>query len=248
MSETADTPPQAATPPQDLTAQYASLLASGERVLMVRRRHWLTFIAAGKWFVYALVAAVIAGALDASVPNGGISGPVSTVLGWAATAFLLVGLIGIGWYVVVWRVERYIVTTRRVIETGGVFNKWSRDTSLEMITDMIVDHPLLGRIFGYGDIELLTAAEQGTNKIQFLPDADGFKKELLDAKHEHELEVSTGRVDQPDPEPAPAPAEPAHAPAEEVDASLTRLADMRDRGLITQDEFDAKKKELLDRI
>jgi hypothetical protein len=120
-----------------------------------------------------------------------------------------------------------------------------------MITDMIVDHPLLGRIFGYGDIELLTAAEQGTNRIQFLPDADGFKKELLDAKHEHEIEISTGRAVQAAseaPAPAPAPAEPAHVSAEEVDASLTRLADMRDRGLITQDEFDAKKKELLDRI
>jgi uncharacterized membrane protein YdbT with pleckstrin-like domain len=251
MSETAGTPPQAAAPPPDLTAQYASLLASGERVLVVRRRHWLTFIAAGKWFAYALLAAIISGALDASIPNGGISGPVSTILGWATTAFLIVGVLGIGWYIVVWRVERYIVTTRRVIETGGVFNKWSRDTSLDMITDMIVDHPLLGRIFGYGDIELLTAAEQGTNKIQFLPHADDFKKELLDAKHEHELELSGARATQaaaPDPEPASAAAEPAHVSAEEVDASLTRLADMRDRGLITQDEFDAKKKELLDRI
>jgi hypothetical protein len=36
--------------------------------------------------------------------------------------------------------------------------------------------------------------------------------------------------------------------AEEVDASLSRLADMRDRGLITQAEFDEKKKELLDRL
>ena len=247
MSEPAEAPSQAAPPPPDLTEQYASLLASGERVLVVRRRHWLTFIAAGRWFVYALIAAIVAGALDAEIPNGGISGPLSTVLGWAATAFVVVGLAGVAWYVVVWRVERYIVTTRRVIETGGVFNKWSRDTSLEMITDMIVDHPLLGRIFGYGDIELLTAAEQGTNKIQFLPDADGFKKELLDAKHEHELELSTGRAAVAA-APAPTPAEPAHASAEEVDASLTKLADMRDRGLITQEEFDAKKKELLDRI
>jgi hypothetical protein len=36
--------------------------------------------------------------------------------------------------------------------------------------------------------------------------------------------------------------------AEEVDAALTRLADMRDRGLITQVEFEAKKAELLERL
>jgi hypothetical protein len=48
--------------------------------------------------------------------------------------------------------------------------------------------------------------------------------------------------------PAPASPAPARLTAEEVDVSLSRLADMRDRGLITQAEFDEKKKQLLDRL
>jgi len=107
---------------------------------------------------------------------------------------------------------------------------------------------------GYGEIDLLTGSEQGTSKIRFLPDADGFKKALLDAKYEHEMEVGGGRVLQEvaaavphAPEPAP-PASPGALTAEEVDVSLSRLADMRDRGLITQAEFDEKKKQLLDRL
>jgi hypothetical protein len=36
--------------------------------------------------------------------------------------------------------------------------------------------------------------------------------------------------------------------ADEVDASITRLADLRDRGLITAEEFETKKKELLARL
>ncbi|HEX4520167.1 MAG TPA: PH domain-containing protein [Gaiellaceae bacterium] len=261
MSETAETTPDAPPAPEDLTARYASLLATGERVLLVRRRHWLTFLEAGRWFLLAVLAAIVSGAIDAEVPNGGVSGFFSTVLGYATGIFLAVGVIGVGWYVIVWRVERYIVTTRRVIETGGVINKWSRDTSLEMITDMIVDHPLLGRVFGYGEIDLLTASEQGENKIRFLPDPDDFKRALLDAKQEHALELSGGSraiVEAPQAPvssqpaetaaPAPEPEKPSHASAEEVDASLTRLADMRDRGLITQAEFDEKKKQLLDRL
>jgi hypothetical protein len=35
---------------------------------------------------------------------------------------------------------------------------------------------------------------------------------------------------------------------EEVDTSITRLTDMRDRGLITPDEFEQKKHQLLDRL
>ena len=240
----------------DDTSKYDSLLATGERVLLVRQRHWLTFLEAGRWFVLALVIGLVAGALNAGVPNSGVAGPLSTVLGWAFSIALIVGLIGLVWYFLVWRVERYLVTTRRVIEAGGVINKYTHDTSLQAITDMNVGHPWLGRIAGYGEIDLLTAAEAGTSKIRFLPDADGFKKALLDAKQEHELEVGGGRALQEAVAAASAqpardsgqPKPPAGISADELDASLSRLADLRDRGLITQAEFDEKKRELLDRF
>jgi putative oligomerization/nucleic acid binding protein/PH (Pleckstrin Homology) domain-containing protein len=229
---------------RDQTAKYASLLATDERVLLVKQRHWLTFLEAGRWFVLALGAGIVLAALNRGVPNNGVAGPLSTLLSWAFWLFLLIGLIGVGWYFLVWRVERYLVTTRRVIEAGGVINKYTRDTSLQAITDMIVGHPWLGRIVGYGEIDLLTASEAGTTKIRFLPDADGFKKTLLDAKHEHELEVGGARIVQA---PAVSPA-PAGMSADELDSALSRLADLRDRGLITKEEFDAKKRDLLERF
>jgi hypothetical protein len=115
---------------------------------------------------------------------------------------------------------------------------------------MNVGHPWLGRIVGYGEIDLLTAAEAGTSKIRFLPDADGFKKALLDAKQEHELEVGGGRAMQDAVAAAAQQERPADGgmSAEELDTALSRLADMRDRALITQEEFDQKKRELLDRL
>jgi hypothetical protein len=229
---------------RDQTARYASLLATDERVLLVRQRHWLTFLEAGRWFVLALGAGIVLAALNQGVPDSGVAGPLSTLLSWAFWLFLLIGLVGVGWYFLVWRVERYLVTTRRVIEAGGLINKYTRDTSLQAITDMIVGHPWLGRIVGYGEIDLLTASEAGTSKIRFLPDADGFKKALLDAKHEHELEVGGARVVQA---PAASPA-PAAMSADELDSALSRLADLRDRGLITKEEFEAKKRDLLERF
>jgi len=138
-----------------------------------------------------------------------------------------------------------------VIEAGGLINKYTHDTSLQALTDMNVGHPWLGRIVGYGEIDLLTAAEAGTTKIRFLPEADGFKKALLDAKQEHELEVGGGRAVQ---EAVAAVATQQERPAsdgmsaEELDSALSRLADMKERGLITQEEFDEKKRELLDRL
>ena len=232
----------------DETSKYSSLLATGERVLLVRQRHWLTFLEAGRWFVLALGVGLVVALLDQAVPDDGVVGFLSTVLDWGFVLFLLVGVIGVGWYYLVWRIERYLVTTRRVIESGGVINKYARDTSLDAITDMIVGHPWLGRVVGYGEIDLLTASEAGTSKIRFLPDADGFKKSLLDAKHEHELDVGGGRVLQ-DAVASAAPAARDHnLSAEELDSALSRLAELRDRGLLTQSEFDAKKRDLLDRL
>jgi Short C-terminal domain/Bacterial PH domain len=244
MSERAETSRAGTSLREDDTSKYASLLATDERVLLVRQRHWLTFLEAGRWFVLAFLAGLALLLLDQAVPNDGVVGFLSTLLEWGFWIFLAIGLLGVGWYFLVWKKERYLVTTRRVIEAGGVINKYSRDTSLPAITDMIVGHPWLGRIVGYGEIDLLTASEAGTSKIRFLPDADGFKKALLDAKHEHELEVGGARV-----VPAPAaPREPAGLSAEELDSGLTRLADMRDRGLITPEEFEEKRRELLDRF
>jgi hypothetical protein len=240
-------------PPVDDTERFASLLASGERVLQVRQRHWFTFVEAARWFILVLAVGVLAGLLNSEVPDDGVTGFLSTILNWGFLILVFAGLAGLVWYYLAWKRERYLVTTRRVIEAGGVINKYSHDTSLSMITDMLVGSPWLGRIFGYGELDLLTASEAGTNKIRFLPDADGFKKSLLDARYEHELELGGGHPARQT-VPATQPVAPAPAPdsirltAEEVDASITHLADLRRRGLITAEEFEAKKREILGRL
>jgi hypothetical protein len=48
--------------------------------------------------------------------------------------------------------------------------------------------------------------------------------------------------------PPPAPTAPAAAGAVDVTDQIAKLADLKERGAITQEEFDAKKAELLGRI
>jgi Short C-terminal domain len=52
---------------------------------------------------------------------------------------------------------------------------------------------------------------------------------------------------QPPPEAAPAPAAPAPAAAAQQDdmAEIQQLAAMRDQGILTEEEFQAKKKQIL---
>ena len=93
----------------DETAKYSSLLATGERVLLVRQRHWLTFLEAGRWFVLALGIGLVVALLDQAVPDDGVVGFLGTLLSWGFVLFFLVGVIGVGWYYLVWRIERYLV-------------------------------------------------------------------------------------------------------------------------------------------
>ncbi len=47
--------------------------------------------------------------------------------------------------------------------------------------------------------------------------------------------------------PPPEPAAPRNA-AEDLGATLERLADLREKGLITPEEYEAKKRDLLERM
>jgi hypothetical protein len=100
-----------------------------------------------------------------------------------------------------------------------------------------------------------------------LRQADDFKRAMLDAKHELELELSGAR---PLPSPplrasaAPTPAgpgpasvaTPAVAPSpsrpemtpDELTRTLASLADLRDRNAISAEEYEAKKADLLRRL
>ena len=48
---------------------------------------------------------------------------------------------------------------------------------------MRTQQTLLGRLFNYGDVEVLTASETGKNLFRMIADPLGFKRAMLDAQH-----------------------------------------------------------------
>ncbi len=78
--------------------------------------------------------------------------------------------------------EEYIVTNRRVIQTAGVFNKHVIDSSLEKVNDVVLTETVLGRLFDYGNIEILTASEMGVNLLRHIVSPVKFKTEMLNQK------------------------------------------------------------------
>jgi uncharacterized membrane protein YdbT with pleckstrin-like domain len=219
-------------------ARYAdTLLADGERIALRTRQHWLAPVvdARGPWaiFVVSVVVLVLAGMA---------TGDLRSIVGWIGLGGLVVSLILLGHRYWAWLAQDYIVTNRRVLKVEGIINKRSADSSLEKINDAVLDQNIFGRIFGYGDLDILTAADTAIDRYRMLRDAPGFKKAMLDAKHRLDLEMVRGTA------PAMrAPSSRTMSP-DEVTKALGDLADLRDRGALSGDEYEAKKADLLGRL
>lgn len=151
------------------------VLGHDEHVLMVVHQHWLTLfgrIIISILFVLAVIAAVTAAQLY-------IPAQPYILFGYGL-ALLAIPLLW--WRIIVWRNHAYVLTNWRIIQMVGVFNKQVVDSLLEKVNDVKTEQSFLGRIFGYGDIEILTASEQGTNVFRMIARPLEFKVAMLDAK------------------------------------------------------------------
>jgi len=241
-----------------------TLLASGERIIRIAHQHWFILIWRARWAVFGLLIALLLTILRLINPDA--SGPLWDILGWASVILVVIGIASFAWGALSFRSQEYVITSRRLIHAEGVINKKASDSSLEKINDAILVESVFGRMFGFGNLEVLTASESGIEQLRMLRDAKDFKKAMLEAKHELELELTRptmppvraadpapAPVAAPAPEPVPAaPAAPAATPevdtADEIADALARLGDLRDKGIISPEEFEAKKTELLGRL
>ena len=269
-----------------------NLLSRGEEVVYESRQHWFAVVArVGIWFVVLIVALAILIWI-----NGNEQVLGDATIDGIITIVTLVGLLGglayIGWVLWDWRNQEWLITTRRVMRAEGILNKSVSDTSLEKINDARLDQSILGRVFGFGTLDILTAAEEmGGNTVADFPmiaDPVDFKKAMFDQKHMIEnpdlappryqraqqapemqraepmppragsdrvaVYDEDGASAQAASEPAamtatpPAPPPSATNPADDLGATLERLAGLRDKGLITPEEYEAKKRDLLERM
>jgi uncharacterized membrane protein YdbT with pleckstrin-like domain len=195
------------------------LLGENEHILFETHQHW--FVLFGKIFLEILLIAVLVGAslvASAFYP--------SAIYGLILIVVPVIGLLN---DVMVWRNKAYIVTNRRVIQISGVFNKDVVDSSLEKVNDVKMSQSFFGRMFGFGDIEILTASELGVNLFHEIANPVEFKTAMLNAKEKMGFQ-EMGMA--------------AHA-IEDIPSMIEKLDMLRKRGIVSEAEFQKKKAELL---
>ena len=195
-------------------------LQPGEQILHQSILHWVSFSWPLLFFSFSLV---IYRDLTAAISSP-LPGAALIILGGAALAHALLRF---------W-VEEYAVTNRRIISRWGIARKDVYTYPLGRIEAIDFQQSLMGRILGYGTIEIHTAAgADGVTRRHYVNNPERWRATILAA------------LDQGDTtHPVPGHDQPGHPLANR----LRQLDNLRREGLITDHEYQRQRQRILNEI
>jgi uncharacterized membrane protein YdbT with pleckstrin-like domain len=198
------------------------LLNEGEDVVLDLRPHW--------WFLSGPVAAVVAAvALTVWVLNVTDNDAARI----AAAVVLVVSALWLAGRYARWATTNFVVTTDRLIYRSGVIAKHGKEIPLDRLNDITFHQSVFERLIGAGDLMIESGGERGQQTF-----SDIRRPALVQNEIYRQIELSQNRLAD----------RMAGRAALSVPEQIEKLDELRRRGVISQAEFDAKKKKLLDQL
>lgn len=197
-------------------------LGKNEQVIIFSRKHVIVLLGPlfSSLFGFAIVFTVLIYAINYK-PS------------LAIYALLLIGLpvLYFLYAILKWWNEEYYLTTHRIIQAEGIVNKKIIDSSLEKVNDIVFSQWWLERLLDFGDIEILTASDIGVNRLDNIKSPLKFKTAMLDQKQLIEERANKTQEAQ------------INVSQEEI--LLKNLEELKNADLLSQEEFDKKRKQIL---
>ena len=224
-------------------------LLAGEEIAFETSKHWFAPIRASLVAILIILGALV---LRWLAPTGdGFFGSIGNLMDLISVGLLLFAILWIVYNIAEFLSAHFGVTNMRVLRYEGLLRRSSSETLLPTLTDVRLDEPALGRMLGYGNVKILTASG-AAGQDNFMTVAKA--KELRTAIQEQKASAMTGGAAPaavatgatPTPAPAPRPATAASTP--DTAAALAALDSLKAQGLITDQEYEAKRSEILGRI
>lgn len=199
-------------------------LNADEQVILDLRPHW--------WFfapqVTVLVFVIALGIVSFVIAPGALQVAMAVVI-----------LLVLGWFLVryiVWSTTSFVITTDRLINRSGVLRREGIEIPLERVNTVFFKQTLFERIIGSGDLVIESAGEQGAQLVDDIRRPLNVQNEIYRQMENNE----NRKFDRVGRNLAPA--------TESIPDQIQKLADLYRQGVLTETEFQLKKKELLDRL
>jgi uncharacterized membrane protein YdbT with pleckstrin-like domain len=201
------------------------LLNPGEQIAFDLHPHWWYFAPLG-----TLAVAIVAAAVVVTVTLKDAT-QTYTLLGVAvfAAVWLVVFLVKLA----EWRTTQFVLTSDRLIVRSGVLSKQGREIPLERINDLSYHQTLFERLVGAGDLVIESAGERGQDMFSRIPHPAHAQQLIYTEMENNRQRVSGVHIEQQ---------------ASSIPDQIAELAKLRDQGVVTDAEFQAKKTELLSRM
>lgn len=203
------------------------LLTEDEDLVLDLRPHWWFLAPAG--VVLAIVSALGVGALVQAWWS-----PVEWVI-----LVLWLGAVGyFGVHYLLWTTTNFVVTSERVISRHGVLAKEGIEIPLDRINTVFFNQSIFERIIGAGDLGIESAGEGGRQQF-----SDIRKPNLVQNEIYRQVEGLEDRRLRKLGEAAGGSGTELSIPEQ-----IEKLDQLRRQGVVTDEEFEQKKRELLDRM
>jgi uncharacterized membrane protein YdbT with pleckstrin-like domain len=206
-------------------------LAPGESILYRARYHWVLY----RFTIIVLVLAAALGVSALYARRAQAGDEVGRPLAYIAAAFVVLALLA--FLVRRFRAsqDEFVVTNRRVIRKVGFYAREIQQAPLEKVQDITVEQGVFGRMLGYGTVIVETASEKGMLIFPAIASPEGLRNAVWG---------------QAPPVSSAAGAGTALAPAGKVATKdrLEELERLKQQGLVNDEEFAAKRKEILSHL
>ena len=154
---------------------------------------------------------------------------------------ILASLMWFGFRYVVWTTTNFVVTTDRLISRHGVFSREGIEIPLERINTVFFRQTLFERMIGSGDLELESASEEGSSTFNDI-------RRPIDVQNEIYQQMEANENRKFDRVGKNIASQPATGQTESIPDQIAKLDDLRQRGALTDVEFQQKKEDLLRRM
>ena len=207
------------------------LLSDDEQVVVDMHPHWWTIAP-----ISVLLAVLIFGGLG--IVGLGGDGTLWTIGQVIIGLLVLVVLAIFAKRYAEWSTTDFVVTTERVISRKGVFAKNGIEIPLDRINTVFFEQTAFERLAGSGHLGIESAGEGGRQTFTNIRKPNLVQAEIYNQKEAYE----TRRLEKMGRASAGLSAE------DSIPDQIAKLDELRIRGAISNEEFQAKKAELLDRM